>query len=230
VTDKRTPEQRERDLVQQLVDEEQLEDLLGMPEEQLHTQLRKGGLEPGKGPEMVAKAIAKADGETATQAAKGGAQEEKKPAVVVDLAAARARRRTVVMAAIALAAGVAVVVGITKGSDIVAYFSPAPPLPSPSPSPGPAPVPTMPPGPTPQQLANTLWNRAWLDCRRHYYGECEDEKAEAEKLDPGKTGAHAGDVDVALGERASAAQQQARAKLYVGAEEKPLRVAPKKGR
>ncbi len=223
MTDKRTPEQRERDLVQQLVDEEELEDLLGMPEEQLHAELRKGGLEPGKGPEMIAKAIAKADAETAKEA-----PAEKKPAPVVDLAAARARRRTVVMAAIAIAAGVAVVVGITKGSDIVAYFSPAPPLPSPSP--GPAPVPTTPPGPTPQQLANTLWNQAWLDCRRHYYGECEDEQAAAKKLDPSKSGAHAGDVDVALQERAVAVEQQARAKMHVGAEEKPLRVAPRKGR
>ncbi len=217
--DKRTPDERERDFVKGVVEAHEIERLVTLPKEQLDQETRDAGLVPGEGNAAL---------EAVLRELEAGSAGEKKAAPVVQLAAWR-RSRTVV-AVLALAAAAALVIGITKRQEIVAYFSPAPaPIPT-----APGPEPTAPPGPLPQDLAmaSTLWNQAWLDCRRHYYGECQDEQKAAKQLDPDGQFAHAQEMDQALNDYLTGVKEQheALAKRYVRPDEVPLRAAPKKGK
>ena len=82
-------------------------------------------------------------------------------------------------------------------------------------------------------MANALWNQAWLDCQRRYYGECADERAAAQQLDPNGQRAHAGEMDQALNDYFGGVikqEREAAAKRFVRPDEVPLKPAPKKGR
>src|ERR1019366_767787 len=129
--------------------------------------------EPSEGAPLLAGARGKVDAEMAG-APKG------EPAKVVDLAAARQRRRIPTgVYVFAAAAAVALVVGLMTRDEIVAYFNPEP---QPTPT-VPTPVPTAPPPPTELQLATMLRERAVDDCKKGYYGECEDKMRAAADLD-----------------------------------------------
>jgi hypothetical protein len=170
MTDKPPPDARAFDRVQQLLDEAEAEELAAIPREQLEGELRKAGPKPGTGLAALEAARAKVDAEMGSK--------------VVDLAAARQRRRIPpVTYVIAIAAGVALVVGLAKRDDIVAWLSPAPP-----PTTMPSPVPTAPAPPTEQQLAATLRDRAYDECKKGYLPECLDMTRAAQDLDPDYSG------------------------------------------
>ena len=166
-----------------MVDDE-LERLAKLTPEELDAEMEKHGIDEARARSMVERAIAAADAEEAAGVppAKAEAKKEEPPAKatpplakVVQLEQARAKRNSRILW-FALAAGTAVTVGVTQGQQIVAWISPPP-------RPGPQPVPTA-TGPTPQEYAAALREKAYVDCKKGYYEACEVQLNQADDLDP----------------------------------------------
>src|SRR5580704_19444639 len=148
MTDKPPPDARAWDQVHRLIAEAEAEELAAIAPDKLREQLVQAGADPDSGLAALEAAQAQVDAEIAAKAAgTAAAEKESKPANVADLAAARQRRRIPpVTLVIAIAAGAALVLGLAKRDEIVAYLSPPPP-PEPTPTMTP-PVPTAPAPPT----------------------------------------------------------------------------------
>src|ERR1019366_9754958 len=65
MSDKTPPDARAWDRIEQMLDEAELERIASLPTEELHAEMRKAGLEPGKGKALLAAARAKGDAEMA---------------------------------------------------------------------------------------------------------------------------------------------------------------------
>lgn len=228
MSDPREPYEREMDLVDEVLDDDDFAKITSASREEREARLRAAGLDPTGGKAAVDAARATLDAEEKAKAPAG----LKAPANVTSLADARARRRSpaaTVGMALAIAAAFLLFVGMWKKEAIVAFFAPSP-APTPTIT---TPVPTAPPAPSPEQLANALEEKALDACRKHYFGECKDAQTQAfETLGHKPTSPHAEEVATLLD--AEGVRQEgirvANAKPHLGPGEKPLVTPPAKGR
>ena len=162
------------DLIEDLLLEEELVRLGKLSPEELAEEMRKKGVDPEAGRKVAEEAIDKA------MAPKAVAPAGK----VASLAEARERKRSraPVFAMLAIAAGVALVIGVTHNPierQVDAWLHPAP-------TPTQTPQNPVPPThePTPQERAAALREEAYVNIAKGYMGEALDELNEAADLDP----------------------------------------------
>jgi hypothetical protein len=189
-------ERRAWDLVEDAMVDDELERLAKLTPEELDAEMEKHGIDEARARSMVERAIAAADAAEAAEAPPANAEAKKEEAPtkatpplakVVQLEQARAKRNSRILW-FALAAGTAATVGVTQGQQIVAWISP----------PGPQPVPTA-TGPTPQENAAALREKAYVDCKKGYYEACEAQLDQADDLDPsGGTDSRTKEMRVAI--------------------------------
>jgi len=171
-----------RELLEDLLAEDEIERLQAMPAEERRAAMKAQGLDPDAARTRANEVLAKLGYETATAAPAAAPVPAPK---VVSLAAEREKRRrpTWVLALVAAAALFVVVGG---GGAIVALSGP-----SPSATPSVPPIPTAPPGPSPEQLAqeqrakaDELRKVAAVECGKGDWRGCLENLNDARQLDP----------------------------------------------
>jgi hypothetical protein len=164
------------DFVDDLLDEEEAERVAALPRAAVLAELAENGLDPARARAVVERVLARPEGAAGAL--------ERAPGAVASASDAHASwgrsedRSRIVWIAVALAAGVALALGIAKRDAIVAWWTPAPPAPVPVPS-------VMPPArPWPEEHAEALRREALDDCAKGDFADCANKLDVAEVFDP----------------------------------------------